>query len=367
METLNVGLVGYGFAGKTFHAPVIAGVPGLQLVAVASSDAARVQADWPGMAVEPQVAGLLARGDIDLVVVATPNASHHLIARAALQADCHVVVDKPFTVTLAEARDLEAVARDRGRQLAVFHNRRWDADFLTVRALIESGVLGRIVHFESHFDRFRPTVRPRWRERPDGGGGLWFDLGPHLLDQVLCLFGWPQSIYLDRALARDAAQADDWFHAVLRFPEPDGRLRVVLHGSALVGDMGPRFQIHGTHGSFVKFGLDPQEGQLRSGYRPRHAAAGESVAPLTARPIWGKDDHDGTLTLYAAEDLPPVQRKVPTALGDYLSFWVALRAAIVGNADNPVPAADGIRVMTLIEAGVRSDRERREIECVLTD
>jgi predicted dehydrogenase len=367
MDIVRVGLVGYGFAGKTFHAPVIAGVPGLRLVAVASSDPARVHADWPGMAVEPDVDRLLARDDIDLVVVATPNASHHPIARAALQAGCHVVVDKPFTVTLAQARDLEAVARDTDRVLAVFHNRRWDADFLTVQALIASGVLGRIVHFESHFDRFRPTVRPRWRERPEGGGGLWFDLGPHLLDQALCLFGWPGALNLDRALARDGARVDDWFHAVLRYPAPQDSLRVVLHGSALVAEAGPRFVIHGTHGSFIKQGLDPQEGQLKAGFRPRHAVAVAGDAVLKGHSAWGMDPRDGMLTLFAAEDQPPVHRAVPTALGDYLNFWVALRAAIVAGADNPVPAADGIRVMTLIEAGLRSDHERREVECTLTD
>jgi predicted dehydrogenase len=244
---LRVGLIGYGYAGKTFHAPLIAAVPGLQLAAVASRDAAKVHADWPGTEVLADPQALLQRANLDLVVIATPNDSHYPLARAALAAGRHVVVDKPFTLTLAEARELQALAAQRGRLLSVFHNRRWDGDFLTLRALLAAGTLGRVVHLESRFDRFRPQVRQRWRESAQAGAGLWCDLGPHLLDQALQVFGPPRGIVLDQAALRDGAQADDWFLAQLRY---DG-LRVTLHASALAAAPGPRFTVHGTHGSWV--------------------------------------------------------------------------------------------------------------------
>src|SRR6195952_5025482 len=238
---LRVGLIGYGYAGKTFHAPLISAVPALELAAVASSDAAKVHADWPGLTVHATPAELIARDDLDLVVIATPNDTHHPLARAALRAGRHVVVDKPFTVTLADARELVALASERGRVLSVFHNRRWDGDFLTLRRLVADGALGRVVEMSSRHDRFRPEVRPRWRERAEPGAGLWFDLGPHLLDQALQLFGHPRAITLARDLTRDGALADDWFHASLRYD----RLHVQLHAGMLVADSGPRFAVTG--------------------------------------------------------------------------------------------------------------------------
>ena len=255
MTVLRVGLIGYGFASQTFHAPLIAGVPGLELVAVSSRDAAKVRADWPTVQVHGQPLALVNRPDIDLVIVPTPNDSHFPLARAALLAGKHVVVDKPFTVTVAEGRELAQLAGQAGRVLSVFHNRRWDSDFLTVQQLLRDGTLGRIVHLESRFDRYRPEVRQRWRETAGPGSGLWYDLGPHLLDQALQLFGMPLALQMDRAVVRDNAVTDDWFQAQLRYD----RHRVSLHVSALVAAGPPRFAVHGTHGSFVKHGLDAQE------------------------------------------------------------------------------------------------------------
>ncbi|HEY9025090.1 MAG TPA: oxidoreductase, partial [Burkholderiaceae bacterium] len=260
-ERLRVGLIGYGYAGKTFHAPLIAAVPELELAAVASSDAAKVHADWPGVTVHRSPAELIARDDLDLVVIATPNDTHHPLARDALRAGRHVVVDKPFTVALADARELAALARERGRLLSVFHNRRFDGDFLTIRRLLANGALGRVVQMDSRHDRWRPEVRQRWRESAGPGAGLWFDLGPHLVDQALQLFGAPRAIALERALVRDGALADDWFHATLRYD----RLQVHLHASMLAAASAPRFTLHGTGGSFVKLGLDPQEDALKAG------------------------------------------------------------------------------------------------------
>ena len=345
MTPLRLGLIGYGFASQTFHAPLIAGVPGLQLVAASSRDAAKVHADWPEVQVHGSPQELIARPDLDLIVVPTPNHSHFPLARDALLAGKHVVVDKPFTVTLAEGQALARLARERRRVLSVFHNRRWDGDFLTVRRLLASGELGRIVHFESHFDRWRPQVRGRWREVAGPGAGLWFDLGAHLLDQSLQLFGWPQAIALDSAAMRDGAQTDDWFLAQLRYPGH----RVTLHVSALVAACELRFAVHGTRGSYVKHGLDAQEDQLKAGQRPGW--------PPPAG--WGADTARSTLT--RADGEATVTHDWPALPGCYGAYYAALRDAIHGSGPNPVPPEDALAVMALIELGQLSARERREV------
>lgn len=346
---LRVGLVGYGYAGKTFHAPLIAGVPGLRLAAVSSREPARVHADWPDAEVLPDARALVQRADLDLVVIASPNDSHFPLARAALAAGRHVVVDKPFTLTLAEARELCALAHARGRLLSVFHNRRWDSDFLTLRALLARGTLGRIVHVESAFDRFRPAVRARWRESAAPGAGLWFDLGPHLLDQALQLFGWPEALHLDQAMLRDGGLADDWFQASLHYP----RLRVVLRAGMLAAATSPRWAVHGTAGSWVKLGLDPQEDALKAGARPA----------WPPRPAWGQDPGVSLITR-------PDPRRADALFTDHWplqpgcqgAYYAALHDALRGEAANPVPAEQAAAVTALIELGQRSARERRTFD-----
>lgn len=342
---LRVGLIGYGFAGQTFHSPLLAGVPGLQLAAVASRHADRVRADWPQAEGLEDAQLLLRRADIDLIVIATPNDSHFPLARAALAAGRHVVVDKPFTLTLAEARELQALADQRHRVLSVFHNRRWDSDFLTLQALLADGRLGRVVHVESRFDRYRPQVRARWRESTAPGAGLWYDLGPHLLDQALQLFGAPQGITLDHAAMRDGALADDWFLARLRYE----RLQVVLGASTLAAIPGPRFVVHGTQGSWVKHGLDRQEDALKAGGRPCWPP-GED---------WGLDD--GTSELCVAEGDTVVRSPLPLRAGRYGDCYAGVRDAILGNVAPPVTALQAATVMAWLELGLASARERREL------
>jgi len=344
---LKVGLIGYGYAGKTFHAPLIAAVPTLELAAVASSDAAKVHADWPGMTVHATPAELIARDDLDLVVIATPNDTHHPLARAALLAGRHVVVDKPFTVALADARELVALARRRRLVLSVFHNRRWDGDFLTLRQLLQQGTLGRVVEMSSRHDRFRPEVRRRWRESAGPGAGLWFDLGPHLIDQALQLFGRPQAITLERDLTRDGALADDWFHASLRYH----RLHVHLHAGMLVAASAPRLAVHGTLGSFVKSGLDAQEDALKAGVRP--------TWPPQAG--WGVDAGRATLVT-RAPDGAAVDTPVALQPGAHMAYFAAIAAAIRNEAPNPVPPEEALDVMELIELGIASAAQRRELE-----
>ena len=344
---LKVGLIGYGYAGKTFHAPLIAAVPALELAAVASSGAAKVHADWPDVTVHATPAELIARDDLDLVVIATPNDTHHPLARAALLADRHVVVDKPFTVALDDARELVALARQRRRVLSVFHNRRWDGDFLTLRQLVAAGALGRVVEMSSRHDRYRPEVRQRWREAAGPGAGLWFDLGPHLVDQALQLFGRPRAITLERDLTRDGALADDWFHASLRYD----RLHVHLHAGMLVAASAPRFAVHGTLGSFVKDGLDAQEDALKAGVRPT----------WPPQPGWGIDPGRASRVTRAGDGSAVVE-PVPMLPGAHMAYFAGVAAAIRGEAANPVPPEEALAVMELIELGIRSADERRELE-----
>lgn len=345
---IRVGILGYGFATSTFHAPLIAAVPGLQLVAISSSQGEQVRQQWPHVQALPNAQALMARQDIDLVVIPTPNDTHYDLACQALAAGKHVVVDKPFTVRSAQARDLIERAKRTDRVLSIFHNRRWDADFLGVQALLASGQLGRLCHFESHFDRFRPEVRPRWREMPEPGGGLWYDLGSHLLDQVLQLFGKPDTIALDLAVQRDQAQTDDWFHALLRY----GNLRVVLHASTLSAQPVARFTLHGTQGSYCKFGLDAQEDALKAGLRPVRQ---EPKGPIH----WGQDLQAGTLRL--ANEQGFSDQTLPSPAGDYTQYYAALRDALRRKGPNPVTAEQALSVIELIEAGLQSWQQGRVI------
>lgn len=337
---LNVALVGYGDAGKAFHAPLIAHTDGLRLHTVVSGNAAKVHADVPDVRVVADPQSAFDDDAIDLVVIAAPNAVHAPLALAALQARRHVVVDKPFTTTLAEARQVVDAATRNGCIASVFHNRRWDGDFLTLRKLVEDGTLGEVVELHSHFDRFRPQVPDRWRERAGAGAGLWFDLGPHLVDQALQLFGIPEAVQADIAVQRDGAVVDDWFHVVLRYP----RLRVVLHAGALVAAPGPRFVAHGTCGSFVKHGLDMQEAMLKRGTVP-------------GAPGWGVDPAPGTLT--RVDDGVAHASRVETIAGDYRAFYAGMRDALLGHAPPPVTTTEALAVMRILELGATSAREGR--------
>jgi len=332
---INVGIVGWGFASKVFHAPLIRSAPGLRLSAVSSSDPAKVTAYLPDVRVHTSPDALFADPEIELVVIPTPNETHHALAAAALGAGKHVIVDKPFTITAAEGRDLIARATAANRLLSVFHNRRWDGDFLTVKNVLESGGLGRVVHFESHFDRYRPLVRDRWREDAKPGGGLWYDLGSHLLDQTLRLFGAPDSWTVDLARQRDGSRAHDWFHAVLRW----GEMRAILHAAVMVPAIGPRFLIHGTRASLTTRGLDPQEDAMRDGLRP-------------GRPNWRSTGNAAELVTRGADD-EAVISTIPAISGDYLAYYIAIRDAIRTGAPNPVRPEEAVEVVAMIERGER--------------
>jgi predicted dehydrogenase len=348
---VRTALLGFGFAGQTFHAPLLRTTPGLQITAVASSQPAVVHAALgPDVRVQADPQAVLSRDDIDLVVIATPNATHAPLAHAALLAGKAVVVDKPFALDAEEARELVALAQTRGQLLSVFHNRRWDGDFLTVRALLAGGQLGRITHAALHFDRFRSQVRARWREAAGPGGGLAIDLLPHLLDQALQLWGAPLAINADIAAQRNGAQADDYAHATLRYA--DG-LRVELHASALAAHAGPRFVLHGTCGGYQKWGLDTQEDNLKAGALPDPTRPGE----------WGADPQAGELLLPADPAHPDALHASPwpTQNGQYPAYYSAICAALRGQAPNPVPAQEALAVMQWLDLARRSAVERREL------
>jgi len=319
-DSIRVGLVGYGLAGAAFHAPLIRGGERMELSAVFTSREVPSRVD--------SLDDLIERSD--LVVIASPNTTHFPIARQALEAGRHVVVDKPFTVTVAEADELIRIGEERQRVLSVFHNRRWDSDFLTVREVLPK--LGDVLLFEAHWDRFRPEIKRGWREQPEPGGGLWNDLGPHLIDQTLQMFGKPSAIESDIFAQRKSALVDDYFDVTLHYV----RLRVCLRSSSLVASPRPRFSIHGTAGSFVKFGLDPQEAQLKSGMTPN--------CPEFALDTW-----DGTLTFGDG-----TQGRVPTIRGNYLAFYQLVAGAILDGAPVPVTPQDARDGLTLISLARRA-------------
>jgi predicted dehydrogenase len=332
---IKVGIIGYGFVTKTFHLPLIAATEGLRVTAIASSREAVVRADQPDLAVYRDPAAMIASSDVDVVVVASPNDTHAGWARTALAGGKHVVVEKPFALGLGEAREVLQLAERSGRLVTVFQNRRWDSDFLTVKAAIDSGRLGRVVHFESHFDRFQSDVRDRWWEKPGPGSGIWYDLAPHLVDQAVHLFGCPDAVEADLCAMRTESAVDDWAHAVLHYP----RRRVVLHASVLVAGGSPRFIVHGEQGSLVKMRLDAQEAQLLQGVVP-------------GSPEWGVDQDHPRLW-----DAAGRQRQEVAERGDQRGFYRCLVAALEGRAPSPVQPHEALAVAAIIEAGIRSSVE----------
>ena len=334
---INVGLVGFGFGGQVFHAPVIRAVPGLRLTTIVRRSG-EPDPRYADVAFVRSVEELLAR-PIDLVVVVTPNTSHYPIAKQCLLAGRHVVVDKPFTTTLAEAEDLVRLGAAQRRVLSVYQERRYTGDFVTVGKVVADGVLGRIVSYEAHFDRFRPELRPgAWREQPGPGAGVWFDLGPHLLDQALVLFGRPDAIGADIRIERDGAVVDDAFDVTLYY----ARLRATLRASLLAPPVAPSFAVYGTLGSFVKHGLDPQEGALKAGRTPQE-------------PGWDAEPPE----LYGTLTSPEGTRTIPTTPTSFTRYYENIRDAILGEAEPAVTPEQALDVMRGLELAVASSRTRR--------
>jgi len=342
---IRVGLVGYGLAGQAFHAPTIRSVPGLELACILERHGDLAQQKYPDVRVVRTLDELLADKEIRLCVVATPTPAHFELAERCLLAGRDVVVDKPFTTTSAKALQLVELAESCGRLLTVYQNRRLDGDFLTVQKLLSSGALDRLVSYESHYDRYRPEQKPgTWREGDGPGSGILYDLGSHLIDQALVLFGVPRAITAQIFVQREGAVADDAFDVRFEYPG----VAALLRSSMLACMPGPRYLLHGTRGSFIKYGMDPQEEHLRRGELP-------------AGPDWGEDPESRWGTLYLPNGDPPKGEKIQTETGDYRRFYANVRDAIIEGAALAVPARDGVRTIRAIELAQRSSREQRTI------
>ncbi|WP_066794142.1 oxidoreductase [Sphingomonas soli] len=334
---IRAGLIGYGLGGMAFHAPLIHAVPELELAAIATSRADQVHARFPQVRVIDADA-LIADPSIELVAISTPNDSHFPLAKAALEAGKHVVIDKPFTNTVAQAEELDALAKARGLVLSAFHNRRWDGDFLTAQALLASGRLGEVLNAELRWDRYRPEVTTAWRDIPEAGSGILADLGPHLIDQALQLFGTPEALSGDVAVQRPGALTDDYFEIALHY----GKRRVILSACRLIAASRPRFSLHGTRGSFVKSGLDPQEPSMKVGGKP-----GEQREDPA---FYGVLTHGDGMT-----------ETVPTLEGDYRHYYSGVGQAIAGGGEPPVTAADAILGLRIMDLARQSSAEGRRI------
>jgi predicted dehydrogenase len=343
LDPVKTALVGYGYAGKTIHAPLIRAAQGLELTTVVSSRPNDVLTDIPGMYVSPTLDVALNDLDVDLIVIATPNDLHAPQAHAALDAGKHVVIDKPFALNDVEARDLIEHAHKAQRTLSVFHCRRWDSNHLTFKAVRDR--LGDIYQFILRYDRWRPVVRDRWRERAGPGSGIWYDLGSHLLDQAMDLFGWPDWIIADIAGQRPGASTDDYFHVTLGY----GRLRVLLHSSMMTAAAGPVMEAQGSGGSFVKYGMDVQEEMLKAGRTPGYTGWGLDPVPARLIPVTG--------------DAPGTPEQADTLPGNYLAYYEGIARTISESAPNPVPAEDARKVMRLLDLGFQSAKQGRRLPC----
>jgi len=343
---IDVGLIGFGVAGRAFHAPIIHAVSGLRLAAILQRSGSSAAEVYPQARIVRTLDELLAIESIRLIAIATPNTSHFPLAKRCLEAGRDVVVDKPFTITVEEARELIALAEKLNRLISVYHDRRFDGDFHTIRQLIASADLGRIVRFESYYDRFRPRLRPgAWREQPGPGSGILVDLGPHLIDQALVLFGPPEAIAADVRLEREVSLTDDSFDLLLHYPHG---MRASLHSTMLAAAPRARFVVYGTRGSFIKFGMDPQEAPLRAGRPP----GGEN---------WGMEPKENWGTLTLSDGTNTTERVVPTLRGDYRAFYENVRDAILGVAPLIVTPADALRVMQVLDLARRSSDQRRTL------
>jgi predicted dehydrogenase len=333
--TANVALLGYGLAGAVFHAPFISTTPGLQLsVVVTGNPGRRAEAlrDHPGVMVVDRADEVWERAaELDLAVIATPNSTHLPLGLAALDAGLAVVVDKPLALNAEEGRVLVEAAGEQKLMLSPYQNRRWDGDFLTLRSLLEAGELGRVHRFESRFERWRPELGEGWRERipAEEGGGLLLDLGSHLVDQALQLFGPVRALYAEVDARREGAVADDDVFLAL---EHESGVRSHLWASALVAEPGPRFRVFGDRGTFVKHGLDSQEEALRAGRKPTDPGFGEEP-----RERWGRLVVGGE------------QREVPTGPGSYASFYSGVARSLHEAASPPVDPLDAVAVLEILD------------------
>lgn len=344
---IRVGLIGFGMSGRVFHAPLISSVERLELAAVVERHSNQAAERYPGITTYRSLEELLADASLGLIVVATPSGTHFEVARHAIEAGKNVVVDKPMGTRSAEIAELMELAARRGVRLVPFHNRRWDGDFLTVQAVLREGRLGRLVHFDSRMDRWNPgATRTPWKNHARQGGGVLLDLGTHLVDQALALFGPPLGVSAEVDRERDGEGADDAFVLRLRY----GGFRVTLGANMLSSPAGARFVARGTGGTYLKLGVDPQEAALGKVTRIED-------------PAWGKEPASAWGELRLDEGGTMVSRPMETLAGDYRRFYQGVRDTLLDHREPPVSAVDARQVARVLEWARESAEKRREIAC----
>ncbi len=342
---IKVGLVGWGISAKVFHAPFLKASPHYEVTSVLERHNQQSKVLFPEANIVTSFDELLQQ-DIDLVVITTPNDTHYPYTQQALETGRHVVVEKPFTVHSREAAQLGRLAKEKNRVLAVYHNRRYVSDYFTLKKILDEKWLGEVHTFEAHYDRYRAEERPSaWREKPFPGSGILYDLGAHLLDQTLILFGLPKTITADVKLQRPHAKAVDWFEVRLDY----GSLQTTLKAGMLVREPGPRYLVHGSKGSFIKSGEDPQEARLRAGEMPSADMGREPEE------IWG--------LLHIEKDGVIIREKVPSERGDYGLFYEDLYQTLAHQKPFPVKPEQAYNVIKLIELAEESSQKKCTIEC----
>lgn len=345
MQKVKTALLSYGMSGKVFHAPFLKFHPGFELLGSWERSTKKIQLDYPNLISYSSLEAILEDDAIDLIIVNTPVGTHFEYAKKVLQAGKHAVVEKAFTTTVAEAMELAALAKERELKLSVFQNRRWDSDLITVKKIISDKVLGEIVDAEFHFDRYNPLLSPKQhKETANAGAGILKDLGPHLIDQALFLFGLPQSVFADIRITREFSVVDDWFDILLYYPA----FRVRLKASFFVREAVPAYVIQGKKGSFLKPRGDVQEDDLKLGKKPNNYD-------------WGTESKTNEGTLHTDTNGVVFNGKVPTLQGNYYDFFEGVYQSIVHNKAEPVTAQDGVNVMQIIEAAIQSDQQKRVV------
>jgi predicted dehydrogenase len=337
---INVAVIGFGMSAKVFHLPLISDNEEFQLTAICTSQKQLVSEKYPAISIYSSIDELIKHSEVDLVIITTPNALHYNHTKLCLENDVHVIVEKPMTATSVEAEELVKLAEANKLILSVFHNRRWDGDFLTVKKLLSNNALGEIRLFESNFDRFRPIVSDKWKEHPGPATGVWFDLGAHLVDQIICLFGLPVSLTARCLALRDDSKTTDYFHVQLHYPE----LEVILHSSPYTVVQNSRFNIQGSKRCLVKHGLDIQEEQLKNGMLP-------------SQKMFGEDKPEYHATLYSnTSENGTTSENIVTEHGDYKQFYCGIAHAINHGEKVPVSGDDGVNVIKILELAVQSSK-----------
>lgn len=311
---LNVALSSYGMSGKVFHAPLVSAEPGLQLHTILQRSEPTALADYPQVRIVKTFDEIIANPEIDLVIVNTPNELHYPMTKAALLAGKHVVVEKPFTLSISEGEELIQLAQQQNKILAVFQNKRLESDHLDAQQVIQSGKLGRIVEVEWHYDRYRTNItHKKWKEDKLPGSGTWFDLGIHMVDSMLCLFGKPEAVYADMRSLRREEGSTDYFNVSFHYAD----LRVILRSNTYVSEKGATVSIHGDKGSFLKFGQDVQESQLMRGMKPGMSG-------------WAQPGEDNYGILHTHSEHGPTREKIAGKAGCYEYFYQNIADAIEG-------------------------------------